>query len=107
MCTGEGTRTGEKVGVVTCRFIMIERSRGFLVEQRAKHWAELCQDLRKPGSGRPDSGAGMRSVSVKFALSFHPASPPQILLSSNYTPTPFDEESTPLLKNSHNMYDNI
>ena len=31
----------EKEGVVTCRVPKIEGSRGFLVEQRAKHWAEL------------------------------------------------------------------
>ena len=61
--------------MVTCRFPKIEGSRGFLVEQRAKHWAELCQDLRPAGSGRPGLDAGLRSVLIKIALSFHPALP--------------------------------
>ena len=44
------------------RFPKIEGSRGFAVEQRQKH-------------------------SIKIALSFYLAVPPQILLLTNYTPT--------------------
>ena len=46
--------------VATSRFPKIEGSIGFLIEQRAKHWAELCQDLRTPGSSRPDLDVGLR-----------------------------------------------
>ena len=63
--------------MATHRFPKIEGLIGFLIEQRAKHWAELCQDLRTPGSSRPGSDTGLRSVSKKIAQSFHPALPPQ------------------------------
>ena len=47
----KGQQRKRRWGVVTCWFPKIEGPRGFLIEQKAKHWAELCQDLRTPGSG--------------------------------------------------------
>ena len=35
--------TGRESGVVIGRFPKVEFSRGFLIEQRAKHWALLCR----------------------------------------------------------------
>ena len=54
--------TDRNRGVVTCRFPKIEGSRGFLGEQRPKHWAELCQDLRTRGNSHTGSDAGLRSL---------------------------------------------
>ena len=47
--------------VVVCRFPKIEGPIGFLIEQRAKHWAELChrfENTREP----PHWFGGLMSV---------------------------------------------
>ena len=100
-------RTDRERGSVTCRFPKIEGSKGLLVGQRAKHWAELCQDLRAPGSGRPGLDAGLRSVSVKIALSFHHALPLQNSFIIKLYINTFDEDSleTATLTQPHkNLY---
>ena len=69
---------GRENGVVIGRFPKVEVSRGFLISgQSIVHYFAL--DLRIPESGRPGSDVGLRSVSLKIALSFHQALPPQIL----------------------------
>ena len=46
-------------------------------------------DIGNTGCGHTGLDAGLRSVSIKMALSFKTALPSQIRLSLNYTPTPW------------------
>ena len=71
----------------------IKGSIGLLIEQRVKHFGiAFAVDVRIPV---PTSGsdAGLRSVSIKIALSFHPALPPQNSFIIKLHADTFDEES--------------
>ena len=79
--------------MVTYRYPKIEGSRGFLVEQRTKLLAELCHRFEKNRCGQTGLDAGLRSVSIKTALSFHPALPPQNFFIPILHADTFDEDS--------------
>ena len=71
----------------------IKGSIGLLIEQRVKHFGiAFAVDVRIPA---PTSGsdAGLRSVSIKIALSFHPALPPHNSFIIKLHADTFDEES--------------
>ena len=54
-----------------------------------------------PENGHTGSDADLRSVSIKIAPSFHPASPLQILLLTNYTLTPLMKTAQKLHSTHH------
>ena len=90
--TSKKALTRTEGGAVTVDFLRLKAREDFCGAD-GKTMDRTLAGFEKTRERPPGSDAGLRSVSVKIVPSFHPAELPQKSLLTNYTPTPFDEES--------------